>query len=208
MGLICAWGGQCLNAGYLTILESVQDKEDTYLLRIPNQEALKEFKSLTAYHLNVEVAELEGLYYGLIEKDQERFIQSYEHILLANPSFYDLKNENSYQAPWPAVRMLLLGICLYIKNDYDVLSNRETGKGRSDIILKAKRNDLPSYVIEMHFCAHEAKYTSDIKKLKSLLNKGESQINESKYDFNLKNEVIHIVIAHCSKDIAVKWIEI
>ena len=50
MGLVCALGGQCLNAGYLTIKEITDALEGKYVLKIPNNEIKREFQSLTAYY--------------------------------------------------------------------------------------------------------------------------------------------------------------
>ena len=47
------------------------------------------------------------------------------------PSYHDLNNENSYH-------MMMLGMCLCLNKDYEIISNREVGKGRDDLILKAK----------------------------------------------------------------------
>ena len=46
------------------------------------------------------------------------------------PSYHDLKNENSYH-------MMMLGMCLCLSRDYEIISNREAGKGRFDLVLKA-----------------------------------------------------------------------
>ena len=40
---------------------------------------------------------------------------------LLTPSYQDLINENSYH-------MMMLGMCMWLANDYQIISNREEGK--------------------------------------------------------------------------------
>ena len=117
------------------------------------------------------------------------FVSTYQSILQL-PSFYDLKNENSYH-------MIMLGLSIGLCNDYEIISNREEGLGRCDIILKSKK-DLPSYVLEF-------KYTKNDKtNLDYLANEAIEQIINMKYDNELTNKVIYIGLAHCGKKVIVK----
>lgn len=43
MGVVCASGGQCLNAGYLTVQDTLDSLLGRYELRIPNKEIMSEF---------------------------------------------------------------------------------------------------------------------------------------------------------------------
>ena len=89
----------------------------------------------------------------LMEKDLEAFAGEYKRLLRTLPSYYDLKEENSYH-------MMMLGMCTFLTGDYDVESNRESGKGRSDIILKAKTGEKPNIVMEFK---GEAEYRHGIQ---------------------------------------------
>ncbi len=55
--------GLLVNAGYLTIDETIEENE--YVLRIPNYEVQKEFQNLTAFYLNVTGTDLNGLFTSL-----------------------------------------------------------------------------------------------------------------------------------------------
>ena len=110
------------------------------------------------------------------------------------PSFYDLKNENSYH-------MMMLGMCVCLSSTYEVISNREEGKGRCDLILKAKDEKKTSFVLEF-------KYTKDENvSLEELSEEVICQIKEKKYAQDLKGRVIYIGLAHHGKDVKMKWIE-
>ncbi len=184
--------GLLVNAGYLTIEETVSPLNSIYKVRIPNQEVQREFIDLTEYYLSVKDARLSLMLRYLVEEKQDLFIQEYRNILML-PSYHDLKNENSYH-------MMMLGMCICLSNDYEVISNREEGKGRCDLILKAKKKK-PSFVIEF-------KYTKDSKELETLVNEAVKQIEEQQYDYELTGKVNHIGLAHFGKDVRMKWIAV
>lgn len=108
------------------------------------------------------------------------------------PSYYDLRNENSYH-------LMLLGLCQTIKGEYKISSNKENGLGRADIILESQ-TEKPSYVIEL-------KYSKEKDKLQQLAKEAIEQIMRNHYDHEIKGEVIYIGIAHCGKEINVQWKE-
>ena len=186
--------GLLVNAGYLTLDEIIG--EDEYVLRIPNQEVQKEFQSLTAFYLNVTGTDLNGLFNALRRLRKEDFIDKYQNILLTLPSYHDLKDENSYH-------VLFLGMCAWLNNDYEIISNKEEGKGRADIILKAKKNSLPSYIFEFKYLKED----TDKDGLKKNAKKAVEQIREKQYDAGLQGKVIYIGLAHHGKDAIIEWQE-
>ena len=114
------------------------------------------------------------------------------------PSYHDLNNENSYH-------MMMLGMSICLNKDYQIISNREVGKGRNDLILKSKDEKKTSYVLEFKYLKEDKK---DIEKeLDQLSNEAIQQIKERKYDVELKGKVIYIGLAHHGKDVSVKWVE-
>ena len=184
--------GLLINAGYLTI-EKIIDQTDGYCtIKVPNQELQREFRTLTSYHLHIDENELSRLFQSLIYERKEVFKQMYQEILLTLPSYHDLKDENSYH-------MMVLGMSAWLKTEYEIKSNQESGKGRSDIILKARNENKPSYVIEF-------KYTRDKKvDLKELAKEAVDQIIDNRYDMGLKGRVIYIGLAHRQKQCEVLW---
>lgn len=114
------------------------------------------------------------------------------------PSYHDLKNENSYH-------MMMLGMCLCLSRDYEIISNRETGKGRFDLVLKAKYSKYTSFVFEFKYLKGTSKnLESD---LDNLSNDAIEQIQSKNYSFDLKGKVIYIGLAHHGKDVKMKWVE-
>lgn len=128
----------------------------------------------------------------LMGKDLEAFAGEYKRLLRTLPSYYDLKEENSYH-------MMMLGMCTFLTGDYDVESNRESGKGRSDIILKAKTGEKPNIVMEF-------KYIRDEKKdLRELAEEALEQIERKDYAAGLQGEVVYIGLGHRGKEAEMEW---
>ena len=157
----------------------------------------REFRNLTEYYLSLNEGQLNRLLRFLIQKQPDDFMKEYRNILML-PSYHDLKNENSYH-------MMMLGMCLCLSNDYEVLSNREAGRGRFDLVLKAKKSKSTSFVLEF-------KYLKDVSKdleseLDHLSNEAIEQIQSKNYLFDLKGNVVYIGLAHHGKDVRMKWVE-
>lgn len=183
--------GLLVNAGYLTLHKTISIQDSLYIIKIPNQEVQLEFRKLTAYHLKATETDLTVLFNSLKRCRKEDFEDRYRKILLTLPSYHDLKDENSYH-------MMLLGMCAWLSSEYEVISNREVGKGRCDIILKSKKNQI-SYILEF-------KYTNDSSvDLKQLAKSAIDQINSRRYDSDLSGTVIRIGLAHYQKNVEIEW---
>lgn len=186
--------GLFVNAGYLTIAKTISLRDRMYIIKIPNQEVQEEFMNLTAYYLDISDTLLADLFYALKITNQNLFITTYQRIIKSLPSYYDLKDENSYH-------MMMLGMCAWLSNEYEIISNKEIGKGRCDIILKAK-GDFTSYIFEF-------KYTkNNYDNLDVLANKAIKQIEKRNYNLNLKGKVIYVGLAHLQKEVVIKWKEL
>ena len=186
--------GMFVSAGYLTVTKSIDALNDQYRVEIPNKEIRKEFINLTEYYLALQTGQLNDVVYNLLQEDRDEFFDSYQNILML-PSYHDLNDENSYH-------MMMLGMCICLSNNYKVISNREEGKERCDIIIQAKDEKKTSFVIEFKY------FKEDFEKaLDKLSNEAIQQIKDRKYDYNLKGKVIYIGLAHHGKDVMMKWIE-
>lgn len=174
--------GLFVNAGYLTVTKEIDLLKGKYRIEIPNKEVKQEFIKLTEYQLGLSSGTLDTVTESLAKEDQETFLESYQEILMV-PSYHDLQKENSYH-------MMMLGMCLCLNKDYEIISNREVGKGRDDLILKAKDEKKTSFVLEFKYLKEDKK---DLEKaLDELSNKAIQQIKDNKYDYGLKGKVIYI----------------
>ena len=189
--------GLFVNAGYLTVDQVIDLIDGYYRIRIPNEEVKKEFKNITDYYLSLGDGQLNRLMRYLRYEQADKFIKEYKDILMI-PSYHDLQKENSYH-------MMMLGMCLCLNKDYDIISNREVGKGRDDLILKAKDEKKTSFVLEFKYLKEDKKNIEE--KLEKLANEAIQQIKDNKYDYGLKGKVIYIGLAHHGKDVSIKWEE-
>lgn len=83
---------------------------------------------------------------------------------------------------------MMLGLCAVLGNRYRVHSNRESGFGRFDIQLTPLISGIPGFLFEF-------KHTSDEHvNLDSLAEKALCQIDEKKYDTELRNAGVHSII--------------
>lgn len=189
--------GLFVNAGYLTIEKQLDIQKNKYCIRIPNEEVKNEFINITESYLSLNEGQIILLLDYLTDKDKNSFLRSYQTILQI-PSYHDLQNENSYH-------MLMLGMCVCLNDRYEILSNREAGSGRCDIILKAKNTKDTSFVLEFKYQKEEV--TDMKKRLKELSEEAIRQITDKKYDSGLEGKVIYIGLAHYGKEVVMKWQE-
>lgn len=182
--------GLLLNAGMVTIQDEME--EGIYKLRIPNYEVREAFQKLTAFYLKVENGHISDMLRSLRTGAIENFAEQYQQILLRLPSYHDLTSENSYH-------MMLLGMCAFMYRHYEVKSNRETGLGRSDLFLYAKKAELPHMILEFKYTKNES------ENLENLAQEAIDQIKGKKYDADMEGAVYYIGLAHFGKNVRVKW---
>lgn len=172
--------GLLVNSGYLTAMERVDEK--TAIVKIPNEEVLSEFQTIVTSIAGMDGLDLKKMFSYLLKKDMEGFISIYRMIVTDVTSFMDAK-ENAYH-------MLFLGMAMTMRGVYRLTSNRETGLGRSDIILESQSPKNSHMIIEF-------KQGEQIEKLaKEAL----EQILTKQYYAGLKGEVICIGLAHDKKE--------
>ena len=119
----------------------------------------------------------------LLAGDADGVRKTLNEELLNNPSCYDFKEENSYH-------MFIFGILLAVSGDYSVLSNQESGKGRSDCVIKPDDKSKSAVIIEFK---HIRDKPTD---LKEAARKGLEQIDEKSYIYNLKKEGYERIISY------------
>lgn len=189
--------GLFVNAGYLTITKTINAVTDRYRVEIPNKEVRKEFVDLTEQYLELTTGQINNVVESILQEDMEEFYDSYKNILML-PSYHDLTSENSYH-------MMMLGMCVCLSDNYRVISNREEGKGRCDLIIQAKDEKRTSFVIEFKYLKDDKENIKE--KLEHLSEEAVRQIRDRNYDYELRGKVIYIGLAHHGKDVVMKWME-
>jgi len=182
--------GLLVNSGYVTINQVISIADSKYEVKVPNTEVNNAFQEVVALYMNIDEMTLDALFSAMLEVDMQTFEDKYHEILLENTSFYDTtQKENSYH-------MLMLGMCVYLKDKYTVKSNIESGEGRADIMLSPKKDGDMNIILEFK---SEDKYTIETSADRAL-----TQIEEKKYYAGMKGKVLMIGIAHQGKECKVK----
>ena len=181
-----------LFSGYLTVKEKIDD--DIYSLKLPNIEIKKLFKKeFINVHFGISLFRktMEALK-NLNFNDFEKYFQE---IMLKSTSNWDTSKEAFYHG-------LSLGMLSYLDNDYYVTSNFEAGFGRYDVVLEPKKKNNRAFILEFKVADAE-------NKLEKLSKEAIKQIEEKRYDINLKSkeikEIISVGIAFYGKKLKVSY---
>ena len=185
--------------GYLTKATEEQieacgrlmDEDKTFLV-IPNKEVRKIFTESIASWFTDSMLEMDRrpLFDAFWNGDADKLSRLVSRILLNTISYHDYK-EDFYHA-------VLAGI--FVGSGYAVTSNRESGRGRADIIVKDQRNSRSAVI--------EVKHASASAELASLAEVGLQQIDDKEYDAPLRDNyetVIHWGMAFFEKRCIAKF---
>ena len=167
--------------GYLTLTE--RPSAGVYKLCIPNREVLEIYKQQVLAWFkdkaNAETKTLEGLYAAFEGGDTQSITEILSDQLYDTVSFYD-----AYESFYHGFLLALLSTC----NQWNVTSNPETGRGRSDIVVCRKDRKM-GFVIEV-------KNVKEERQLETACSNAIKQIEDRDYTAMLKKYGIKNTIAY------------
>lgn len=161
--------------GYLKKIREQQVGETIYMeMAIPNSEVRYIYKNtvLRWFEEKMDKKELSPLYESILSGDAKKMAEILSENLMETISFYDYQ-ESYYHG-------FLTGMLKNI-GSYIVLSNRESGNGRPDMILKYPSVRGKAVIIEI-------KVSETYRDLKKKCDEALRQIEEQKYDEALRQE--------------------
>ena len=186
--------------GYLTKIGEVKlpDSESyAYKLVIPNKEVREVFVLQIQEWFKVVVANendtMKLLSRAILDKDEQQIARQLNIVMGRMISILDTKapddmKENFYHG-------LLLGLLRGSNPDWLIKSNRESGDGFSDILIKPEDPDAGIII--------EVKYAKEIKGLDAACDAAMAQIKDKRYDEALRDEdrcdILAYGIAFCRK---------
>lgn len=186
--------------GYLTKIGEVKlpDSESyAYMLVIPNKEVREVFVLQIQEWFKAVVANdndaMKLLSKAILDKDEEILARQLNIVMGRMISILDTKapddmKENFYHG-------LLLGLLRGSNPDWLIKSNRESGDGFSDILIKPENPDLGIVI--------EVKYAKEFKKLDAACDAVMAQIKQKRYDETLRDEgrcdILAYGISFCRK---------
>ena len=150
-----------LLTGYL---KAIKDRgENQYELIIPNKEVYEIYKqSFMSYFEDYTTSKKNELYQELVDGDAKKVNLLLNDILLRSISYFD--NQESFYH----------GFLVGLLNDYEVVSNRESGNGRFDVCVLPENILGTVVLIECKYSISEDDLIDDAKE-------GARQIVEKKY---------------------------
>ena len=161
--------------GYLKKISEYQDGEDIFIkMAIPNSEVRYIYKNTIRRWFEEKTQEknLSPLYESILNGDREKMETILSENLMETISFYD-QQESYYHG-------FLTGMLKNIGN-YIVLSNREAGNGRPDILLKYPSVKGKAVILEI-------KVAKTYRELEKKCDEALEQIEKQKYDEELRQE--------------------
>lgn len=180
--------------GYFRKIKEWMAEDTIYAeFALPNREIRYIFsqKIQKWFHDKLKARDMQPLYNAVLSKDCTIMEHELNDIFEETISYMD-QNEAYYHG-------MVTGLFTGIKG-YAALSNRESGNGRSDLLLKPIRRSKEAFVIEF-------KVTKDIDEMGAKAEEALQQIENKKYDMGLKNDgykyISHYGIAFCGKECVV-----
>jgi hypothetical protein len=169
-----------LFSGYLKTLRVWIDEEGVTAgeLAIPNREVRVMFKRVFQDWLSRGLGtsrEVELLTGALLAGDVARLEKLLSTLLLKTMSFMDpggREPEKLYQGS-------ILGLLVHLETEYDVRSNRETGLGRADLLVRPRQPGKPGVVLEL-------KVLEDGETVEHALADALAQVRERRYAAELE----------------------
>ncbi len=161
--------------GYLKKIREWQEGETIYMeMAIPNSEVRYVYKNtvLRWFEEKTDKKELSPLYESILNGNPEKMAEILSENLMETISFYDYQ-ESYYHG-------FLAGMLKNIGN-YIVLSNRESGNGRPDILLKYPSVRGKAVIIEI-------KVSKTYQELEKKCDEALRQIEEQRYEEELRQE--------------------
>ena len=171
-----------------------EDNEILITLAIPNEEIRLIYKNtiLNWFDEGIKSRDLSKMYEAMLNGDALTFENELVELLTGSISFYDAY-ENFYHG-------FLLGTLVNLKR-YIIKSNRETGKGRSDIIIKYPNRRGAAIILEL-------KVAKSFKEMSEKCDEALNQIEEKQYDAELLEEgytnIVKYGITFYKKDCMIK----
>ncbi len=171
-----------LVAGYLKVANIYPQNDGNFMcdVAIPNKEIAYVYEKEVLNRTNQNNLSI-SISQAIFSQDTQKLQALLEDFMIKSISSIDGANEGFYHG-------MMLGLCAILGNRYKIRSNRESGLGRFDIELMPLAKEIPGFIFEF-------KHTKDEHAdLTALADIALHQINDKKYDTELRNNGVKSVI--------------
>ncbi|MCF7800098.1 ATP-binding protein [Candidatus Babeliales bacterium] len=187
-----------LFSGYLTATKVKKGYDNPVKLSIPNQEIKNLYEDIIIYWFesSINFRKYKFMLENLISGNIEEFTKYFTEFVFSSFSSFDLPQNASEKV----YHSFVLGMLVSLNKDYVIKSNRESGKGRYDVILIPKDRSKLGVIIE--FKKAEIKETLDYAVKSAMKQIQEKQYDQELKDFGIKN-ILHLGIAFKGKQVKI-----
>ena len=191
-----------LMAGYLKVVgKRIEGKEIYYSLKIPNFEVEYMYEKIVRDWQNESyiASEYNEMLKALVNFDYEVFEEIFIDYVEKSLSYFDVSGEE----PEKVYHSFVLGMLVSLNRTHHVLSNRESGYGRYDVMVIPKDIVKPGIIIEFK----RARKTNK-KSIEELIEEARKQIEDKKYETELLSRGItnikKLVIVFKGKEVFIR----
>ena len=169
--------GLLLSSGYLTwSAVDIDDKRTLYTLKIPNIEVNRFIQRLISIASTKYLGSVKKVFEAVDQGDWESFKKELEDSVLKSVSSLDIPKERSENL----YHMYILGMMIGMSDKYEVISNRESGRGRYDIAMYPRDEGKSGVIFEF-------KNARAAEELSNVAQQALQQIDDHQYEADFKN---------------------
>ena len=190
-----------LLSGYLKVVDKIRKEDEIYYeVAIPNVEVKHMYNKIIKDWASESYvsSEYNEMLKALINFDYEVFEEIFIDYVEKSLSYFDVSGEE----PERVYHSFVLGMLVSLNNTHYVLSNRESGYGRYDVMVIPKDITKPGIIIEFKRARKNNKKT-----IEQLIEEAKTQIEDKKYETELLSrgitDIKKLVIVFKGKEVSV-----
>lgn len=149
-------------------------------LTITNHETMIMFQKMVKEWFGTVRDEYNAFCNALMQNDIEMMNEYINYVAMEMVSVFDVGRRPSEKAPERFYHGLVLGLVVDLREEYEITSNRESGFGRYDIMMRPKKEGLNGIIIEFKVRDEKREET-----LEDTLQSAFNQIEEKGYEQEL-----------------------
>lgn len=172
-----------------------------YRLSIPNIEVATVYRSTFQHWMDQRLmqhnGELDTLLGKMLDGDASRFEAQLQKFAMTLPSYHDVTGSE----PEKFYHGLMIGLLASLEGDYEVRSNRESGLGRPDVMIRPRLAGKPGVILELK------SGKKGEKSIERAMREGLAQLEANDYAAELRNagvqKISQMVVAFDGKRVMV-----